>query len=229
MVIVLASLAGLAACGSNGASGPPPSPCTDAMVPATLHLTVSGFSKCSCFNGTFTLTPGTLPGDLAGVRAAAVGEGTARALREVGINVDLVAPGTGAAALADDLVAAGAGAGGVWLPQAEAARSELGRRLRQAGAEVMVSVCYRTVAVPGLSGLLAGALGGGVDAVTLLSPSAAEAVIEAVGAGALDGVRVICVGDTTATALRRHGIQPVVAARGDAAGVAVAVAAALRR
>jgi hypothetical protein len=26
------------------------------MVPATVHLTVSGFSKCSCFNGTFTLT-----------------------------------------------------------------------------------------------------------------------------------------------------------------------------
>ncbi|HTQ41442.1 MAG TPA: hypothetical protein VMI75_01720 [Polyangiaceae bacterium] len=26
------------------------------MVPATVHLTVSGFSKCSCFNGSFTLT-----------------------------------------------------------------------------------------------------------------------------------------------------------------------------
>jgi hypothetical protein len=25
-------------------------------VPGTLHLTVSGFSKCSCFNGTFTLS-----------------------------------------------------------------------------------------------------------------------------------------------------------------------------
>lgn len=64
----LAALAFLAACGSSGSSGPPPSPCTDNMVPATLHLTVSGFSKCSCFNGTFTLTnPGTLPGNTAGV------------------------------------------------------------------------------------------------------------------------------------------------------------------
>lgn len=26
------------------------------MVPATVHMTVSGFSSCSCFNGTFALT-----------------------------------------------------------------------------------------------------------------------------------------------------------------------------
>ncbi|HAW11268.1 MAG TPA: hypothetical protein DCX12_09460 [Chloroflexi bacterium] len=170
-----------------------------------------------------------LPEDLAGVRAAAVGEGTARALREIGINVDLVAPGTGAAALADGLVAAGAGGGAVWLPQAEAARSELGERLRQAGAEVMVTVCYRTVPVPGLPSLLDATLAGGIDAVTLLSPSAAEAVIAAVGVERLDGVSVVCVGGTTATAVRRHGILPVVAVRGDAAGVAAAVARALRR
>jgi hypothetical protein len=31
------------------------------MVPPTVHLTVSGFSKCSCFNGTFALTNMTLP------------------------------------------------------------------------------------------------------------------------------------------------------------------------
>ena len=141
-----------------------------------------------------------LPEDLAGVRAAAVGEGTARALRDIGINVDLVAPGTGAAALADGLVAAGAGDGAVWLPQAEAALSELGERLRKAGAEVTVTVCYRTVPVPGLRGLLFAARAGGIDAVTLLSPSAAEAVIAAVGAAWLDGVSVVCVGDTTATA-----------------------------
>ena len=170
-----------------------------------------------------------LPEDLAGVRAAAVGEGTARALRDIGINVELVAPGTGAEALADALIAAGAGGGAVWLPQAEAARSELGERLRQAGAEVTVTVCYRTVPVRGLHGLLVAALAAGIDAVTVLSPSAAEAVIAAVGAERLDGVSVVCAGETTATALHRHGILPVVAARGDAAGVAAAVAGALRR
>jgi hypothetical protein len=60
IVIVLALATGLAACGSNG---PPPSPCTASAVPAALHLTVSGFTKCSCFNGTFTLTDLTTAGD----------------------------------------------------------------------------------------------------------------------------------------------------------------------
>jgi uroporphyrinogen III methyltransferase/synthase len=169
----------------------------------------------------------SLPDDLAGIRVAAVGEPTARAMRDIGVNVELVATGTGAAALADRLIAAGAGGGAVWLPQGEAARAELAERLRQAGAEVTVTVCYRTVPVAGLRRLLVPALAERVDAVTLLSPSAAEAVVAAVGAGALCGLSVVCVGQTTAAALRRHGLNPVVASRGDAEGVAAAVAGAL--
>lgn len=45
------------ACGSSGSDGgPAPAPCTSAMVPPTVHLTVSGFQKCTCFNGIFPLT-----------------------------------------------------------------------------------------------------------------------------------------------------------------------------
>jgi uroporphyrinogen-III synthase len=170
-----------------------------------------------------------LPEDLAGIRAAAVGEPTARAMREIGVNVDLVAPGTGAGALAERLIAAGAGTGAVWLPQAEAARAELADRMREAGAEVVVTVCYRTAPMPGLGRLLVAALAGRIDAITLLSPSAADAVLQAVGAHAFRYVTVVCVGGTTADTLRRHGITPVVAGRGDAEGVAAAVAGALRR
>ncbi len=170
-----------------------------------------------------------LPEDLAGIRAAAVGQPTARALREIGANVDLVAPGTGAGALAERLLAAGAGSGALWLPQAEAARSELAERMREAGAEVAVTVCYRTVPVPGLARLLGAAMAKRVDAVTLLSPSAAAAVVLAVGAEAFRCVTVVCVGATTAEALRSRGISPVTAGRGDAEGVAAAVAGALRR
>ncbi|MGA3183536.1 MAG: uroporphyrinogen-III synthase [Candidatus Dormibacteria bacterium] len=170
----------------------------------------------------------SLPEDLAGIRVAAVGEPTARALRDIGVNVELVAPGTGAGALADRLIGAGAGDGAIWLPQGEAARVELGDRLRQAGAAVAVTVCYRTVPVAGLRRLLIPVLAERVDAVTLLSPSAVEAVIDAVGAGALCGLSVVCVGSTTAAALGRHGLTAVVATRGDAEGVAAAVAGALR-
>jgi uroporphyrinogen-III synthase len=169
----------------------------------------------------------SLPEDLAGIRVAAVGEPTARALRDIGVNVELVAPGTGA--LADGLIGAGAGEGAVWLPQGEAARIELGERLGQAGADVAVTVCYRTVPVAGLRRLLIPALAERVDAVTLLSPSAVEAVIAAVGPDALCGLSLVCVGSTTAAALRRHRLTPVVASRGDAEGVAAAVAGALRR
>jgi len=39
---------------------------------------------------------------------------------------------------------------------------------------------------------------------------------------------VVCVGSTTAAALGHHGLTAVVATRGDAEGVAAAVAGALR-
>jgi hypothetical protein len=32
-------------------------------VPSTVHLTVSGFAKCSCFNGSFTLTKEMVSGN----------------------------------------------------------------------------------------------------------------------------------------------------------------------
>jgi hypothetical protein len=55
---VCASL--LAGCGGSGSTGSSQTlaQCQDAgaALPATLHLTVSGFSTCTCFNGTFTLT-----------------------------------------------------------------------------------------------------------------------------------------------------------------------------
>jgi uroporphyrinogen-III synthase len=170
-----------------------------------------------------------LPDELAGIRAAAVGEPTARALREAGVNVNLVATGSGAEVLADRLIAAGAGAGAIWLPQAVAARPELAELLRAAGADVRVTACYRTAPVPGLARLLRAAIGERIDAVTLLSPSAAEAVVAAIGAEALCRIAVVCVGRTTAASLRSHGVSAVIAGRGDAEGVAAAVAVALRR
>jgi hypothetical protein len=64
LLVVIAFVTGAAACGTNG--GPPPSPCSNSMVPTTVHLTISGFAKCSCFNGTFTLSNVTLPANPAG-------------------------------------------------------------------------------------------------------------------------------------------------------------------
>jgi hypothetical protein len=45
---------GLPGCASNGCTSQPQ--CTTPPLPSTLHLTVTGFVKCACFNGTFALT-----------------------------------------------------------------------------------------------------------------------------------------------------------------------------
>ncbi len=57
--IAFLPLGGFACGSSGGSSGPPPAPCASSQVPSTVHLTVSGFSKCTCFNGTFALVPET--------------------------------------------------------------------------------------------------------------------------------------------------------------------------
>jgi uroporphyrinogen-III synthase len=170
-----------------------------------------------------------IPADLEGVVVAAVGEATAEALRRIGLSVELVGEGGGAGSLADRLIAAGAGGGVVWLPQARGARPELAERLRRAGAEVHVTACYRTITLPGLAATLQTAASGGLDAVTLLSPSAVEAVVEALGRAALSGPILLCGGATTAAALRRHGLSAVVAGGPDPAAVGAALTAALRR
>jgi hypothetical protein len=45
---------GLPGCAGNGCTSQPQ--CTTPALPSTLHLTVTGLSKCSCFNGTFAMT-----------------------------------------------------------------------------------------------------------------------------------------------------------------------------
>jgi len=170
------------------------------------------------------------PPDLADVGVAAVGEVTARALRAIGVGVDVVGPGTGAADLASQLIAAGAGPGTtVWLPQAEGARPELPALLRGAGVEVFVTACYRAIPASGLEEAVARALASGVDAVVLLSPSAAEALVAAVGAAALGDTLLVCGGETTAATIRQRGLAPVVASRSDSESVAAALVGALPR
>ena len=91
-----------------------------------------------------------------------------------------------------------------------------------------MTVCYRTLRLAGLERTLGPALTAGLDAVTLLSPSAADAVLEAVGSGALAERLLICAGEATAERLRHYGLSPIVASRADPEGVAAALVVALR-
>jgi uroporphyrinogen-III synthase len=152
--------------------------------------------------------------DLAGVASvAAVGPDTAEALGEGGIPVELVAAEHAADGLAVELVARGMAGAAVWLPQAQGSRPVLANRLRDAGADVRVTIAYRSEMPAGAPERLARALESPVDAITLTSGSTAENLSRALAGRRLaPGVAVVCIGEQTAEAARLRGI--------DVAGVA---------
>lgn len=133
-------------------------------------------------------------------RFAAVGPATADALRELGIEPDLVPERYAADALAEAM----GDVGGLraLLPQADIAGTELADALRARGASVEVVVAYRTVAVApdeeGLAALCA------ADAVLLASGSAARSL------AALDlplgATELVCIGPSTAEEAAASGL-----------------------
>lgn len=118
---------------------------------------------------------------LADLRIATIGKGTAAALRERGLLVDLVPEHYHSRALAEALLDAGLGpADAVFLPRAAAASDELPSILREASVRCDTVPLYETV-IPadsewreeGLSLLIRG----DVDAVTFTSPSSVANLI----------------------------------------------------
>jgi uroporphyrinogen III methyltransferase / synthase len=138
---------------------------------------------------------------LAGPRIAAIGPGTARALRAGGIEPDVVPP----RAVAESLVEALAGlpVRRALIARAEEARPVLEDALRARGAEVVVLPLYRTVHEP-LAEVPA------ADYVTFASASAARAY-QAAG-GDLRTPRLASIGPVTTAALRELGVEPHVEA-----------------
>lgn len=169
----------------------------------------------------------------AGVLVGAVGEGTAAALRAIGLQVDVVPPeGNGeglAAALIDRL---GPRLQGMRFlqPRAAEGRTELSRDLVAAGARVDVVDAYRTL--PATAAELAplrDALGHhGLSAIVFASPSAVRAVHEALGP--IPDLPSVAIGGTTAVALQAAGYRRIhVAASPDDEALCRAVLEALGR
>jgi uroporphyrinogen III methyltransferase/synthase len=160
-----------------------------------------------------------LPGDarsLAGRRVAAIGPGTAAALREHGIEPDVVPERSVAESLLEALAAEPPAR--VLLARAAEAREVLPDGLRELGAEVDVVPLYETVAEP-------------IDAeplrratyVTFTSASTVRFFLD--GGGVLgNGTRVVSIGPVTSETLREHGIEPdVEAAQHDIDGLVTAL------
>jgi uroporphyrinogen III methyltransferase/synthase len=144
--------------------------------------------------------------DLCGPAIAAIGPGTADALRAGGIEADIVPP----RAVAESLVEALAErpVRRALIARAEQARDVLPDALRARGARVEILPLYRTVAEPLRDGARDAALG--ADYVTFTSASAVRFFVEA--AGRPQRSRIVSIGPITSDALREHGLAPDVEA-----------------
>ena len=144
---------------------------------------------------------------LAGPAIAAIGPGTADALRAGGIVADIVPPRAVAESLVEAL--AGADVRRALIARAEAARDVLPDALRARGAAVEILALYRTL--PERLDAAARAAARDADYVTFTSASAVRFYLAS--AGAPDArQRIVSIGPVTSAALREHGLEPHVEA-----------------
>jgi uroporphyrinogen III methyltransferase/synthase len=143
---------------------------------------------------------------LAGPRVAAIGPGTAAALRERGVVADVVPERS----VAEGLVAAleGIAVRRALLVRGEEGRDVLPDALRERGASVDIAAVYRTVPVALSPEQRDAALA--ADDLVFASASAARAFHAA--AGTLAGPRLVSIGPATSAAIRDLGYEPAIEA-----------------
>lgn len=164
---------------------------------------------------------------LAGVRLAAVGSGTAAALRAHGIEPDLVPERYTTRGLARALIDTGT-AQRVLLPRADIATPTLAGLLRGAGWDVVDVEAYRTVPVTALDPQVHDELTAGViDVVAFASSSTVRNLVGLVDGALHEAVRVASIGPVTSDTCRQLGLRvDAEAAPHDIDGLVAAVVAA---
>ncbi|HTR97520.1 MAG TPA: uroporphyrinogen-III synthase [Candidatus Acidoferrales bacterium] len=161
-----------------------------------------------------------LPGAL---RTAAVGASTARALERHGAHAPLTAPEPGAAALIEALRDADRWPGRrALLPRAASGGREPAEALRGWGAHADEIAAYATLEREPAE-VAARWRSLAPDAVVVASPSAARALVRAVGARELAAV-VVALGPTTLAALDELGVGALAAPSADFTAVAAFLA-----
>ena len=160
---------------------------------------------------------------LAGARVAAIGPGTAAALRAHGVIADVVPERFVAEGLVEALE--GVSVKRALVARAAEARDVLPDALRERGAEVDVVALYETVAEPLDQAALEAVAG--ADYVTFTSSSTVRFLFSSAGdlASRLRG-RLVSIGPVTSETLREHGLEPdVEATRHDIDGLVEALVA----
>jgi uroporphyrinogen III methyltransferase / synthase len=157
---------------------------------------------------------------LAGAKVAAIGPGTAGALRECGVIADIVPERFTAEGLVDSL--AEVHVGRALIARAAEARDVLPEELRRRGTEVDVLALYETVAETLDDAQLAGVAA--ADYLAFTSSSTVRFFLEALGNRPRPSGRVVSIGPVTSSTLREHGLEPAVeAARHDIEGLVAAL------
>ena len=164
---------------------------------------------------------------LAGAAVAAIGPGTASALKECGIVADVVPERFVAEALVEALEPVDVDGRRVLVARAADARDVLPDALRARGAEVDDVALYETVAEPLSEAELAGLER--ATYVTFTSSSTVRFLIES-GARPPEGARVVSIGPVTSATAGEHGLSvDVEAERHDIDGLVDALTADARR
>jgi uroporphyrinogen III methyltransferase/synthase len=157
-------------------------------------------------------------------KVAAIGPGTADALRRFGVDPDLVPERFVAESLVDVFPS---GRGNVLLPRAAVARDVLVTGLAAKGWAVTVVEAYRTRPAEPSSAALAEA--GKADAITFTSSSTVTNFLQVAGLDSVPPV-VACIGPVTAATARAAGLTvDVVADEHTLAGLVDALASVLER
>ena len=159
---------------------------------------------------------GIASGSFSAIKVAAVGDATAAAARNAGLQVGFVPDSYVAESLVEGLFARTAGQR-VLLVRAAVARDVIPDALRASGATVDVADAYRNGMPAAAPQLLRSAVSSRIDAATFTSTSSATHLAEAAqGAGVpwpLAGVPAISIGPITSSSLRELGWEPVAEAR----------------
>jgi uroporphyrinogen III methyltransferase/synthase len=157
---------------------------------------------------------------LAGVRVAAIGPGTAAALREQGVLADIVPERFTAEGLVQAL--ARTAVSRALIARAAEARDVLPDALRERGTEVDVIALYETVAEP-LDPQQREAVSK-ADYITFTSSSTVKFFFESIGDSLPKSARLVSIGPVTSGTLRELGHEPdVEASRHDIDGLVEAL------
>jgi uroporphyrinogen III methyltransferase/synthase len=140
---------------------------------------------------------------LAQATVAAIGPGTARRLRELGVIADVVPPRSIAESLVEALSEVEVAGRPVLVARAAEARDVLPEALRERRAEVDVVPLYETVAEEASAEAIE--LAAGADYLTFTSSSTVRYFAEAVPSGLAGPARVVSIGPVTSATIRELG------------------------